>query len=133
MITVAKKHHRGADRIAIYFDSNEESTNKLKALGAIWSQSLPRWYVDYSLENWKRLKASFDPINILHPKDTHLQQKEPAPTKSHEHAPISPPSSDYPTTAKPGSEVHKAETLDLSNLQVSVEENLGKYWGLRMQ
>ncbi len=133
MITVAKKHHRGADRIAIYFDSNEESTNKLKALGAIWSQSLKCWYVDYSIENWKKLNVNFDPIQILHPKPEHLNKKEPVHTEAHEHAPISPPTSDYPTSAEQGNEVHKAKTLDLSNLQVSVEENLGKYWGLRMR
>lgn len=65
MIKLQKISHRGAYRIGIFFGFDNSLKQTVRSLGAKWSQTRKCWYLDYSSDNYIRLKDAFTEIEII--------------------------------------------------------------------
>ena len=80
MVQIRKLFHRGSEQIGIFFGFDEELKNKVRSIGARWSQTNKCWYVLYNKENYTLIKRTFDEIEIV--KDENKErQTEPAPER----------------------------------------------------
>lgn len=57
--------HRGASRIAIYFEKDPTVIDRIKKLeGARWSQTLSVWHLPDTLENRIKFKVALEPVTL---------------------------------------------------------------------
>jgi hypothetical protein len=55
MVQLRKLFHNGNDQIGIYFGFDDELKNKVKSIGARWSQTHKCWYVLYDKEKGRSI------------------------------------------------------------------------------
>jgi len=72
MIQLKKFYHRGNFQIGLLFHFDDQLKEKVRSLGAKWSQTNKCWYVLYTKENYNRILRTFDTIEILKDKNDEL-------------------------------------------------------------
>jgi hypothetical protein len=76
LITLQKIWHRGAYRIAAFFDKNDLQTrHKMKRIGARFSRTHRCWYLPYDKPSYKLFKDNFDNLSIAFKTETHKKQQ----------------------------------------------------------
>ena len=79
VITLKKLHHRGKDRIGLYFEYNRELIAHTKKLeGAKWSASKKCWYIDNNPNNLHHIFSTFKGVTRID--KTHFFDKKPKDT-----------------------------------------------------
>lgn len=127
-IIIKKVFHRGFPRIGIYFGFDDGLKQKARSLGAIWSQTLKCWYVDYNKEKFEELKRVFPLVTIEGEKK--VQETTPAPGlgNSHDIAPIALRQSKSDLLATGASEHNSPKADEQVVLNAVYLSEKGKYW-----
>lgn len=126
MVKISKIYHQDNFQIAIYLGFDEQLKNKVRGIGAKWSQTHNCWYVLYNKENYKLIKRTFNEIEIVTDKNDERQTE---PTRIRQET------------------VHIAETIGEIRPQIEAEHkglvpetvrdivfsgSIGKYWILKI-
>lgn len=88
IVSLKKIRHRDELRIGIRFSYDTKLIQAAKSIGAIWSQTLRCWYVDYSSEGFKKIKSVFPEIEIIKDTDSNAPTQAPGLQNSRDTAPI---------------------------------------------
>lgn len=131
MVSIQKIRHRDAFRIAIFFGFDENLKQSAKGIGARWSQTNKCWYVDYSKENYQKIKDVFPEHEII--KEPGDIDPAPAPglQNNHDNAPITSPPGDGALLPHEAAE-HKAEKPVNAGSQAEFLFITGKYWVVKV-
>ncbi|MBC5838767.1 tyrosine-type recombinase/integrase [Flavobacterium muglaense] len=131
-IIVKKIWHRDADRIGLFFKYDSATIAQLKQLGAVYSQSLRCWYLDYNIVSYKLISQTFSDLVIDNPKKTKTQPL--AGLKISRDLPAI-ATSDLQLDSAPvlHNPEHITSTTSLAtNMRLELLPNLGKYWVFKM-
>lgn len=126
MVKIRKIYHRDAFRIGLFFDYNEELTNKAKKIGAVWSQTFRCWHVLYNKANYKLILHNFGEVEILKDENSE-RQSEPA-LNEHEIVHIAEPIGAIRPYTEAG---HKGKSPETTR-KIVFDGTSGKYWILRI-
>ena len=131
-ILIKKIWHREAFRTGIFFKVNTGIVNKLKQIGAKYSNTHKCWYIDYSTDAYQSLLAHFPDLVLENPKIT--EASLPATGKSsRDHLPIA-LKSELQLDSQKSNPEHTTENILLAQkLKLQRLENIGKYWVFKMQ
>ena len=126
MVKIRKIYHRGAFRIAIFIGFDEELKNKVRSMGALWSQTHKCWYVLYNKENYNLILHNFGEVEIL--KDENIErQTEPA-LNEHEIVHIA----ESTGAIRPFTETEHKGTIPETACNFVFDGTSGKYWILKV-
>jgi integrase/recombinase XerD len=67
-LTLSKIEHRGVTRIKITFDHNRNLIQKVKSIGARWSQTKRCWHLPYQKHSFEQLELTFGKELLVFPK-----------------------------------------------------------------
>ena len=126
MVTIRKIYHKGAFRIGLFFDFDEELINKAKSIGAHWSQTNKCWHVLYNKENYNLILRNFENIEIVRDENNE-QQTEPA-VIQHETVHIAETISEIRSDIQ---SEHKEFTPEIAS-KIVFSGSIGKYWILKV-
>ena len=131
-IEVKKVYHRGTFRIGIYFGFDDDLKQKAKSIGAIWSQTLKCWYVDYNKEKYEEIKNVFPSFAII--KDNSVIEAAMAPglQNNHDNAPIASPIGESALLAPEASEHNPLKADNNAGFKAEYLFESGKYWILKV-
>jgi len=126
MVQITKFYHRGGFQIGIYFGFDNELKQKVREIGARWSQTKKCWYISYSRENYELILRTFDTVDII--KDENDKPlPEPALTR-HEIVHIA----DTIGALQPAMPVeHKGADPEFAG-KIVFKGSVGKYWILEV-
>jgi site-specific recombinase XerD len=137
-ILLKKIWHRGAYRIAAFFDKNDIKTRqKMKKIGARFSITHLCWHLPYSKENYNLLKNNFNNL-VIEKSQANKTDKDVKPKASvqneRQHLPIAPKSERSSSVSNgSGDSTHKSERHQIDpRLNLKVLDPVGKYWILKM-
>ena len=126
MVKIKKIYHRGAFRIAIFIGFDEELKNKVRSMGALWSQTNKCWHVLYNKENYNLILHNFGEVEIL--KDENVErQTEPA-LNEHEIVHIA----ESNGAIRPYTEAEHKGKIPETASTIVFDGTSGKYWILRI-
>ena len=132
-IIIEKLFHRGAERIGILFNFDQETINKVKSLGAHWSQSRKCWYVDYSVENFKIIRSAFpDALISGIEEEVHNPVQAPGLQNNHDNAPIAIPEKDSALPPLYEAEHNPPKADDKTGCGAKFQSITGKYWVVKV-
>lgn len=124
MITLKKIFHRGGYQIGISFGFDKDVKEKVRAMGAVWSQTQKLWYLPYTAESYTLIKRSFTDFAIEKPSDDEL------PGPGHEQyrdiAPIA--SGDRSALRSDSADEHKVLPPAGNAFGAVYTKSIGKYW-----
>ncbi|MHB9019795.1 MAG: tyrosine-type recombinase/integrase [Minisyncoccota bacterium] len=127
MVKIKKIHHRGAYRIGLFFDFDEELKNKVRNMGATWSQTHKCWYVLYNKENYNQILCIFGEVEVV--KDENIERHtEPAQIRQETVHIAEPISEIHPDLRR---DEHKDADPEFVS-QIVFRGNTGKYWILKV-
>ncbi|MEX2380666.1 MAG: tyrosine-type recombinase/integrase [Vicingaceae bacterium] len=131
-IVVRKIWHRGADRLALFFDYNIALRNELRKVNAKFSRTHRCWYCDYHSANYAALKELPDQYELKTKSDlnTKLSLKGADFKSNRDQLPIAKHSA---LQRKTSDSAHKSSTQAVDpRLKYSVQDDVGKYWVLKL-
>ena len=126
MVQIRKLFHRGSEQIGIFFGFDEELKNKVRSIGARWSQTNKCWYVLYNKENYTLIKRTFDDIEIV-TNENNERQSEPAPER-HETVHIA----EAIGAIQPTIEAEHKGLAPETAREIVFSGSIGKYWILKV-
>jgi len=126
MVKIRKIYHRGAFRIGLFFDFDEELINKAKSIGARWSKTNNCWYVLYNKANYNQILLNFDSVEIIIDENNE-RHSEPA-LNEQENVHIAEEISEIRPEVQAE---HKGEIPEIAS-KIVYRGSLGKYWILKM-
>ena len=117
MVILRKIQHREVPRIGLFFGYDEQLIQNARSIGARWSRTQRCWHVDYSKENFQKVKQVFPEIEIINDHGEKVPQPVPGSQKSHDNVPIVAAQNDNalpltPTLPKRVSIGYKARSTD---------------------
>ncbi len=129
-IRVEKLLHRGRWRISLHFGYDKEVIDQIRAIGAYWSKTHSCWYLDYSAEAFKRLKAlSYELIlpQQVQPEPTAAGTtfRENPPIPEHRESPSAPITGDLQSE-------HRKTTVSEGLKDLQLLDNIGRYWVFKL-
>ena len=130
MVILKKIFHRGAYRIGVDFSYDAELIRRLQSIGGKWSDTKRIWYVDYSKENYLRLKKVLPEFLIEKPtKDDTLPG--PGLKDGRDTARIAGKDTAGALRSKDAAG-HKTKESAGNPYQAVYDGSIGKYWILRL-
>jgi integrase/recombinase XerD len=132
LVILKKIQHREAPRIGMFFGFNDQLKQSAKGIGARWSQTLRCWYVDYTKENYQKIKLAFPEVEIVKDSDHKVSQPAPGLQKSHDIAPIVAAKNDN-ALLQPKAEEHNPPRADEhAGAGAEFLHITGKYWVVKV-
>ncbi|MDZ4204391.1 MAG: tyrosine-type recombinase/integrase [Bacteroidales bacterium] len=132
MVSIQKIWHRNAFRIGITFGFDENLKQKVRQHGAVWSKTHKCWYIDYTKENYRQLKATFSEITILKDKANSPVSPAPGSKINHDIAHIVDPPVANNALRPPGEAEHKVEKPENDAAKAEFCSITGKYWVIKV-
>ncbi len=132
-IILEKLVHRGGERIGIFFNFDQETINKVKSLGAQWSQTRKCWYLDNSDENYRIIRAAFPDVVLSGIDDKTLTPvTAPGLQNNHDNAPIAIPEKDGELLPESTTEHNSPKADDKTGCVAEFQSIIGKYWVVKV-
>jgi site-specific recombinase XerD len=129
MVILKKIFHRGAYRIGVVFPFDVELRNRLQGIGGKWSDTKKIWYVDYSKENFARLKEIFPDFLIEKPT---RDLPGPGLKEGRDIARIAGTKDAGALRSSKDATGHRTKESDSNSYQAVYDGKTGKYWILRL-